>query len=74
MQAYKNLSGASGVVAWEAGADYIKIRFRGGDTYLYNREQPGARHLARLKALAAAGRGISTYISRYVRDNYAAKL
>jgi len=36
--------------------------------------KPGAQHVARMKQLAEEGRGLATYINRYVRDNYARKL
>ena len=73
MQRYANLSGDSGVVAFEAGTDFIRVRFAGGDVYRYDRSRPGARHLAQMKRLALSGRGLSTYISRHVRTDYATK-
>src|SRR3546814_21079266 len=32
MRPYRNLSGNSGVVAYEVGADFLKMRFTSGDT------------------------------------------
>lgn len=74
MKPYKNLQGDSGVLAYEAGRDYIKIKFRPGEVYLYTNAATGAHHIAQMKKLAAEGRGLSTYISRHVKDRYAAKL
>lgn len=74
MQRYKNLDGDSGVVAYELGAQSIKVRFRDGHTYLYDQRATGRAAVADMQALAVAGRGLSTYISRFVRDRYAAKL
>jgi hypothetical protein len=74
MKPYKNLQGGSGVRAWEAGRDYIKIGFVGGDVYLYTDAVTGRAHVDRMKQLAKEGRGLSTYISRYVRERYAEKL
>ena len=74
MKRYKNLSGNSGVLAYETGEDYIKVKFRDGDVYLYNYTVTGRDNVERMKELAEEGRGLSTFISRYVRDRYAEKL
>jgi hypothetical protein len=74
MKRYKNLSGDSGVLAYETGEDYIKIKLRDGDVYLYNYYCPGKDKVERMKELAAEGRGLSTFISRYVRERYTEKL
>jgi hypothetical protein len=73
MERYQNLEGDSGVVAFESGADYIKVRFRNGVTYVYDHVTPGEQHVARMHELARAGRGLSTYISQRVRTAYARK-
>jgi len=74
MERYKNLSGNSGVVAYEAGPDYIKIKFRDGGVYLYNYSITGRDNVERMKELAEEGRGLATFINKYVREDYAAKL
>ena len=74
MQRYANRSGHSGVVAYELGADSITVKFTGGDRYLYDVGSTGADHIARMRKLAREGQGLSTYISRHVRDRYARKL
>jgi hypothetical protein len=74
MKRYKNRSGDSGVVAYEVGADHIDIKFRNGDVYRYDVDIPGAGHIENMKLLALAGQGLSTYISRYVKDRYARKI
>jgi hypothetical protein len=72
---YKDISGNSGVVAYEIGKDYIKIRFKHEDhVYLYSYHNPGKKHVEAMKRLAEAGEKLSTYISVNVRDNYEAKL
>ncbi len=63
MQRYGNLSGNSGVVAFEAGADFIKVQFKDGDTYTYTALSAGAQTVARMKQLAQAGRGLATFIN-----------
>lgn len=74
MQQYRNISGDSGVLAYEPGKDYIKIKFLGGEVYLYTNAATGASHIAQMKQLAAKGKGLSTYISQHVKDRYAKKL
>jgi hypothetical protein len=74
MAPYRNLSGDSGVTHYEAGPDFIVIRFRKGDRYLYNHEKPGREAVETMKRLAVAGRGLSTFISQHVREDYAEKL
>jgi hypothetical protein len=74
MQPYRDLNGHSGVVAWEEGPGYLKVKFRNGETYVYTRRAPGATRLARMQHLARAGRGLSTYISQHVRGDYDRKL
>ncbi|WP_295771173.1 hypothetical protein [uncultured Mucilaginibacter sp.] len=74
MVKYHNLSGNSGVEAYETGNDNIKIRFKGGDVYLYSYTKPGKRHVEQMKRLATIGEGLATYISRSVKNNFEAKL
>ena len=74
MQLYKNISGRSGVLGYEIGHGSIKVKFHNGETYLYNTQLPGPTHVDRMQALAARGKGLATYISRTVRNAYAAKL
>jgi hypothetical protein len=74
LQRYKNRSSCSGVSAYEIGEDYIKVEFADGPLYLYNHQTPGMRKVEKMKRLAVAGKGLSTFISRNVRDDYAARL
>jgi hypothetical protein len=73
MERYRNLRGDSGVTDYEVGRDFIRVRFRGGVTYRYGHARPGRHHIDRMKALAAAGQGLGTYISQHVRDQYERK-
>ena len=73
MERYQNLDAYSGVISYESGLDYIKVQFRSGPRYVYDYTRPGAQHVERMKELARAGRGLSTYISKYVRSAYARK-
>ena len=74
MKRYKNLSGNSGGLAYEIGEDFIKVKFRDGGVYLYNYHRTGRDKVERMKELAEEGRGLSTFISRYVKERYAEKL
>jgi hypothetical protein len=73
MKRYRNLSGSSGVVAYETASDAITVKFRDGDFYLYNHARPGQREVEEMTRLADAGRGLATYISKVVKGRYARK-
>jgi hypothetical protein len=74
MKRYRNLDGNSGVTAYECGDGFIRIRFVNGDTYEYTDKTTGPEHVANMQKLARAGRGLATYVSRFVHDDYAHKL
>ena len=73
MKRYRNLEGHSGVLAYDIRADAIAVKFAGGDVYDYTYARPGRAHVEQMKRLALAGRGLSTYISQHVREDYAAR-
>ena len=73
MKRYRNLEGHSGVLAYDIRPDAIAVRFAGGDVYDYTYVRPGRTHVEAMKRLALAGRGLSTYISQHVREDYAAR-
>ena len=74
MEPYKNLSGDSGVAKYKIFSDAIAIQFEDHGVYLYDYSKPGSEHVERMKALAAAGKGLCTYINRFVGKNFAARL
>ncbi|MEX0773885.1 MAG: hypothetical protein WEB89_01080 [Balneolales bacterium] len=74
MKKYKNLSGTTGVVAYETADDSITVEFEGGGIYLYTYQSAGRSNVEQMKVLAATGKGLSTFIAKYVRDCYATKL
>lgn len=41
MFAYLNLSGQSGIAAYDYGETYVKVRFKTGGIYLYSYESTG---------------------------------
>jgi hypothetical protein len=74
MEHYKNLSGNSGVTAYEIGEGSIIVQFKDGAVYLYNNQSAGSANIAEMQLLAAAGQGLNSFISRVVRKGYAQKL
>lgn len=70
---YGNKSG-SGVVAYRIERDAIVIRFQNDETYRYTYERPGRFEVEKMKRLAEAGKGLASYISRFVGERYAEKL
>jgi hypothetical protein len=66
-------SGQSGVVAYEIERDAIVVQFTKG-TYRYTYAKPGQFEVEKMKRLAAAGKGLATYISRFVGERYADKI
>jgi hypothetical protein len=64
MKAYKNLTGISGVSAYETGADFISIEFNHGPIYLYNYQSAGERNIEQMKYLANKGEGLATFINQ----------
>jgi hypothetical protein len=74
MKTYKNLSGNSGVVAYEIGRTFIKIKFEGeSGIYTFDYKRPGKQQVETMKTLAAKGEGLSTYISKEVGANFSSK-
>ena len=74
MQRYKSNNRDTGVSAYLPGKDYIDIQFRDGRTYRYSYKKPGNVAVNKMKRLAAEGKGLTTYINKYVRENYERKL
>jgi hypothetical protein len=73
MEPYKNLSGDSGVQAYELSAAGIVVQFKDGWKYEYTERSAGAAAVAAMRRLAVAGRGLSGFISTNVREAYARK-
>jgi hypothetical protein len=71
MTPYKRLSGDSGVLAYLIAPRSIRVKFVDGRVYTYSYASAGRDRVEQMKLLARAGQGLSTYISKYVRDAYA---
>jgi hypothetical protein len=71
MERYGNRSGNSGVEAYACGAGFIRIKYlREPEPYLYTDESSGPEHIRKMQELARAGKGLASYVSRYVKTNY----
>lgn len=77
MPAYLNLHGDSGISSYEIGSDFIAVTFKEGRfrTYVYTYARPGAAYVEAMKALAAQGYGLNSYISTnvVVKNGYASR-
>ena len=71
MQRYQNARGGSGVATYETGPEFIRVKFKHGATYEYNYASTGRIHVERMKLLAVSGKGLATFISQFVKANYA---
>lgn len=66
MKPYKSKSGKdSGVVAYKTGKDYITVRFVTGTVYTYSYFSAGEDDVEEMKKLAAASKGLSSFIAKY---------
>lgn len=71
MKRYRNLHGSSGVEAYSVLPHAIRVKFHGSDRiYEYSDKSAGADNVRRMKRLAEAGRGLSTFIATHVGDRY----
>jgi hypothetical protein len=59
-----------GVFAFEIQPDAIEVEFTSGWVYRFSYEKTGAPRVERMKKLAEAGTGLSTFINRHVRNRY----
>lgn len=73
MQPYRRLSGETGVLEYELKPASIRVRFNDGVVYTYTHASAGRRHVEEMKRLAREGKGLSGYISKHVRTNYASR-
>ena len=73
MQRYMNLSGNSGVLAFEVAPGEITVQFDRSGFYLYTDASAGAANIVQMHRLAQAGRGLGTFIKQAVNKSYARK-
>ena len=70
MQRYSDIDRDSGVVAYEYGADFIRVQFSDGGTYRYTYRSAGSGNIETMKSLADKGDGLNAYINRHARKSY----
>ena len=73
MQRYMDIDGASGVQAYEYGADFIRVQFSTGAIYLYTNASAGSQNIIEMKKLADQGNGLNAFINLNVKKLYARK-
>lgn len=74
MKHYAGHTRGSGVAAYELGPGYIDVRFEDNSIYRYDHERPGRHHVDAMCRLAEEGAKLNTYINKFVRGNFAARL
>ena len=71
MEKYKNLGGDSGVVGYEIGSDFIKVKFENNSKiYIYDYISAGRNNIEQMKTLARTGTGLNAFINRNVKKLY----
>lgn len=70
MKAYKNLGGNSGIIGYQIFENSIDIQFASGSVYTYTKQNLGEVNFEVMKALAEAGAGLCSFISK-IRNAYA---
>ena len=70
---YKNLSGKSTVVSYALSKDQVKVNFTNQLKYVYSNQITGRENIAKMKVLAAAGKGLGTFIAASLADKFARK-
>lgn len=71
MEKYSNINGNSGVIAYDLGHDFIRVKFINNSIYLYTVESAGRENINQMKSLAKKGLGLSTFISQFINCHYA---
>lgn len=74
LQRYGTSNHEAGVTEFALLPDAILLLFHNGAAYLYTNDVPGAMHVERMRALATQGRGLNTYVSRFVGKHFAQML
>jgi hypothetical protein len=71
---YKNLSGDSIVAKYEVKKDGMIVRFTDHTVYRYTNQSASPENIAKMKTLAAAGKGLGTFIKSTVKDRFQRKV
>lgn len=74
MKPYRDWDRDSGVRAYEVGESHIDVQFKDGSIYRYTSNSVGLDNLDRMVTLAKAGEGLNSFINKFVRQKYSARL
>jgi hypothetical protein len=74
MQRYANLGLTSGIRSFQTGSNLIDVQFSDSAIYRYTYASTGSGNIEQMKMLALSGQGLNSFISRYIKKNYAVKL
>ena len=74
LRPYKNAGGKSTVLRYELAKDGITVVFADHTVYRYTNQSAGPEHIAKMKSLALAGRGLGTFIEANVRELFIKKI
>ena len=71
MEKYLNMSGNSPIIFYKIDEISITVWYMEAPrTYTYSYRKAGSEHVEAMKKLAKSGLGLSTYITRNVRELY----
>ena len=70
MRPYGGHAKRRGVRGYDITEDSIDVEFTSGWVYHFSYSMPGALRVERMKQLAESGHGLSTFISKYVKNRY----
>lgn len=71
MERYLDLDGDSGVVGYEIGDTFIRVKFSGtAKIYTYSYRKAGVNKVEEMKRLAKCGDGLNSYIKLYANKLY----
>lgn len=68
MERYSNRD--SGVNAYQIGLEYILVKFDSFKIYKYSYRKAGRFKVEKMKILAVKGKGLNSYINKYVKYSY----
>ncbi len=71
---YKNVGGKSKVAKYNIEKDGVTIVFTDASCYRYTNQSASPAHIAKMKELAQAGKGLDTFIESTVKDRYLRKV
>ncbi len=71
---YKNLGGKSTVSRFEILKDIVTVKFTDSSCYNYSNQSAGVANIEQMKKLAAAGKGLGTFITANLKDKWMRKI